>query len=82
MKYIQSLAVANKQQTEQLEASHRELKELDDLMQNQGNACVMVSDEVYAGTKIAIGDASMVVKNPTKYCRFIRERGDIKVTAY
>lgn len=82
MKYIQTLAAANQQQTEQLQADQRELQQLDELMQRQGQACVCVSDDVYAGTKIAIGDASTVLKNTVKYCRFIKERGDIKATAY
>lgn len=82
MKYIQSLAAANKQQMEQLEAAQIELKQLEQLMQNQGQACVCVSDDAYAGTKIAIGDASMVLKSTTRYCRFVKDRGDIKVAAY
>ena len=82
LKYIQTLALANKQQTEQLQNDQVELKQLDELMKSQEHACVCVSDEVYAGTKIAIGDVSMVLKNTMKYCRFIRERGDIKATAY
>lgn len=82
MKYIQTLAMANKQQMEQLEADQLELKQLDELMQSQGQACVCVSDDVYAGTKIAIGDVSMVLKSSMRYCRFIRERGDIKATSY
>lgn len=82
LKYIQTLAVANKQQMEQLEEDQIELKQLEALMQNQGQACVCVSDEVYAGTKIAIGDVSMVLKSSMRYCRFIKERGDIKATAY
>ncbi|MGN0131785.1 MAG: DUF342 domain-containing protein [Lachnospiraceae bacterium] len=82
MKYIQTLAVANKQQTERLEADQAELKQLDEMMQSQKQACVCVSDDVYAGTKIAIGDVSMVLKSTMRYCRFIRERGDIKATSY
>jgi len=82
MKYIQTLAAANKQQTEQLEADQIELNQLDELMQHQGQACVCVSEDAYAGTKITIGDASMVLKGTVTYCRFIKERGDIKTAAY
>lgn len=82
MKYIQTLAAANKQQTQQLEADQIELKQLDEMMQNQGQACVCVSEDAYAGTKIAIGDASMVLKSTATYCRFVKERGDIKTVAY
>lgn len=81
-KYIQTLATANKQQMEQLAADQKELQELETMLQNKGQACVCVKDEAFPGTKISIGDASMVLKKPIHFCRFINERGDIKTISY
>ena len=47
----------------------------------QERAAVLVKGEVYPGTTIIIGDASMNVKNTYQYCRFERIDGDVKVTA-
>ena len=55
---------------------------LDEQLQSQGQACVLVSGDVYEGTKVTIGDASMVLKSAATYCRFIREKGEVKVSAY
>lgn len=82
MKYIKSLAVMNQQMTALIEKDKEEILILDAAMETEGQACVCVSDEAYAGTRISIGDASLVLKNSVKYCRFIRERGNIRITAY
>ncbi len=82
LKYVKSLAAANQQLSETIEKDRGELEVLEKAMSSEGQACVCVSEEAYAGTKVAIGDASLVLKNPVKFCRFIKDRGDIKITAY
>ena len=67
---------------ERLKELQAELLQLDEQLQGQRQACVRVSGDVYEGTKITIGDASMVLKSVATYCRFIREKGEIKVSAY
>lgn len=80
--YIQTLAIKNKEQMARLKEIQAELFSMDDLIQNQRQAYVRVSGDVYEGTKITIGDASLVLKSVATYCRFIREKGEIKVSAY
>ncbi len=82
MKYVQSLAEASKAQNARLEQCKAELTKLEEELKSGANASVKVKGEVYEGTKISIGDASMVVKNAFKYCRFIKDRGDIKSVAF
>ena len=82
LQYIQTLAITNKRQMERLKEIQAELLLLDEQLQSQGQACVLVSGDVYEGTKVTIGDASMVLKSAATYCRFIREKGEVKVSAY
>lgn len=79
MKYVQSLALANKQKTEAIGAAGAELEELQKNVNNMSDTVVRVKGMVYAGTKICIGDVSMVVQKNTHYCRFVKERGDVKM---
>jgi len=51
------------------------------ILDASSNAKVEVSGEVFAGTKICIGDVSMVVKNSMKFCKFVKQQGDVKMTA-
>jgi len=82
LKYLQSLLTANKQQTEHLKKCQQKYEEIGNLLEGQEHACICVSGDAYAGTKVAIMDASVVLKNTATYCRFVYDRGDVKIGAY
>lgn len=82
LKNIQSLAIVNQQKSEAIKANQTELNELMEQVGNTTEARIRVKGMVYPGTKICIGDVSMTVQKNTHYCRFIRERGDVKVAPY
>lgn len=81
LKYLQSLAAANQQKTEAINASTAELDSLMEQLTGDDNAHIIVRGTVYPGTKICIGDVSMVVQKEAQYSRFIKSRGDVKLTA-
>ena len=76
---IQSMAALNQQKTEAIAAANEEIEQLQRQMVSSSETMVCVKGEVYPGTRICIGDVSMVVQKTTHYCRFIRERGDVKM---
>lgn len=82
MKYIQSLALANKQKTEAVETATAELEELQKGINGASDSVVRVKGIVYPGTKICMGDVSMMVQKSAQYCRFIRNRGDVKMAPF
>lgn len=82
IKQIQSMAALNKEKTEAIAAANQEIDELQKQTGNATEAAVRVKGEVYPGTRICIGDVSMVVQKTTHYCRFIRERGDVKMAPF
>lgn len=82
LKHVQSLVLINQQKTEAINANEAELNELMEQAGNTTEAKIKVKGMVYPGTKVCIGDVSMVVQKNTHYCRFIRERGDVKVAPY
>ncbi|MDE7428790.1 MAG: FapA family protein, partial [Lachnospiraceae bacterium] len=79
VQYVQSMATVNQQKTDAIAAANDELKELQKQLGNPSDAVVRVKGEVYPGTRICIGDVSMMVQKTTHYCRFVRERGDVKM---
>lgn len=81
MKYIQEMAIAFKQLQEQLAKDMQEYDELDELLSSDTVASVTVKDTVYAGTKIAFNDLSMVVKQDYTFCKFYKAGGEVKVTS-
>ncbi|MBQ6807182.1 MAG: DUF342 domain-containing protein [Lachnospiraceae bacterium] len=80
LKYIQSLAAANQQKTEAINRNTAELDKLQDQVTGDEHAHIIVRGTVYPGTKICIGDVSMVVQKEAQYSRFVKSRGDVKLT--
>ena len=58
---------------------YAELEDLKALLADEKKASVVVKDTVYPGVKVAISDVSKIIKEPVKYCRFVKERGDVKM---
>lgn len=81
LQQIQKLAILGKKHTERLNECVTELENYQDIMDADCQGQVVVTGEVFPGTKICIGDVSMVVKGAMKYCRFIKEAGDVKMAA-
>ena len=79
LKYVLSLMKLRENKTAQLQKESEELNELQVELGLMANGHVVVNGEVYPGTKICIGDTSMVVKTTTHYCRFVKEEGDVKM---
>lgn len=82
LKYVQSLVLANQQKAGAVKANEAELNELMEQAGGTTQAQVRVKGMAYPGTKICIGDVSMTVQKNTHYCRFVKERGDVKTAAY
>lgn len=83
LQQLQKLALLNKELTAKRARAAEELdvyeSSKDAGMGSKGQ--VIVTGDVYPGTKICIGDVSMVVKTAMKYCRFVKEAGDVKMVA-
>lgn len=78
--YLGSLSHACEQKKKEVKECTKEIEDLESVMESSTNAQVIVQDEVYPGTRIVISDATMVIKKPMKYCRFVKSAGDVKMT--
>lgn len=81
LKNLQEMVTKGKQINEEIENDNGELASLQDMMDGSQDAKVEVTGEVFGGTKICISDVSMVVKNSMSYCKFVKDHGDVKMTA-
>lgn len=79
LKYMKSVATLVEEKTAELEQLNIRLEKLRQMMEIQKQAEVVVSDEIFAGTTIIIGDASKTIQNSYHYCRFVREQGEIRM---
>lgn len=80
LKSTQRMMQKNKQMKQKQEAYMDEIDSLQKLLSESDLAKIEVSGEVFSGTRISIGDASMVVKNSMSHCKFRKSRGEIEMT--
>ncbi len=78
LEYLKSVILLDTNKKKELERDIEKMEEIQEKLNVQNHACVEVQGQVYAGTKIIIGDLSMVVPNSCKMCRFEKVRGNVK----
>ena len=79
IKYLQQLMQLNEQQSSRLDVVETEYDELEEALRGASSASVIVKQEAFAGTKISISDASMILKQTVSRCKFVYEKGEIRM---
>ncbi len=80
--YVGQLIKAQKAADEELANIMIRLNDLESHFDVDTPAEVKVKGVAYPGSRVCINEVSMSVKTPTKYCKFVKLRGDVKITAY
>lgn len=81
IQYMKSLIALSQLKKKEVEDKTAEMEAMQDSLGNLTSASVNVSGVVFPGTKICVGDSSMVVQSEMQYCKFIRLGGEVKMTA-
>lgn len=79
LQYLSTLIKAREKKQQELAELNGRLGSLEEIVEQQGEAQVVVTGEVFPGTKIVIGDVSMLVQSSMTYCKFVKLRGDVKM---
>ncbi|MCH5259043.1 MAG: DUF342 domain-containing protein [Lachnospiraceae bacterium] len=82
VKQIHALDLTRQQKNAAIKANEEELNGLMEQTGDPTQAQIKVKGMVYPGTKVCIDDVSMVVQKEAHYCRFVKERGDVKMAPY
>ena len=80
-RFIANSIVRKGELVSEITTKERKMEEMQELLEGKKIAQVVVSGEVYPGTKVCISEVSMVVKSICQYCRFVKVRGDVKMEA-
>lgn len=78
IEYLKSIVLLDGAKKKEFEQTQAKFDELQEKLSIQNNASVEVTGQVFPGTKIFIGDLSMVVQNANRACRFEKVRGNVK----
>lgn len=79
IQHFQKMLKEENAKKQELEDALQEMEQLQERLNEESAAKVEVTGEVFPGTKICIGDVSMVVKNPMSHCKFVKAEGDVKM---
>lgn len=80
LRNVQNLMKVEQQKKAEKLELEEELKPLQELIGDDVPAEIIVRGDAYPGTKICISDVSMTIKTPMTYCKFVKIRGDVKVS--
>lgn len=81
-KYVGQLMNAQRDTDSELANIMIKLNELESNFDVDTPAEVKVRGTAYPGSRVCINEVSTSVKTPTKYCKFVKLRGDVKITSY
>lgn len=77
IKQLQQLAITIKTANENIASGNAELESIREIMEQSTDAHVMVTGTVFPGTTITISDESFIIKDPYKFCKFIKDQGTV-----
>lgn len=79
--YLSNIIKLREQKVPELKHATSELEALQQVIEQQSYAQIVVTGEVFPGVKIVIGDVSMAIQDNMKYCKFIKLHGEVKMVA-
>lgn len=79
MEYIKKVADTFKQLKEDMLVKRMEYEKIHEQLMMGDGARVKVSNIVYPGVHISIGDVSMTTKDSRRYCQFVKQGADVTV---
>lgn len=75
--YIKKIADAYKQLKIDMASSRTEFERLHEQIMMSDGARIKVSNVIYPGVQISIGDVSMTTKDSRKYCQFVKQGAEV-----
>ncbi|RDU22405.1 DUF342 domain-containing protein [Anaerosacchariphilus polymeriproducens] len=82
IKHLQTLSQHYKELKEKIEIDSQRVEMFEQQLMENESVAIKVGQIIYPGVKIVIGEESFYVKDPMKTCKFVKEDGEIKSTAY
>ena len=77
---VRNIYNLSKIKTAELKTLQSEYEELEGKLEADKDAQVVVTDTVYPGVKVVISDVSKIIKKSMAHCKFVKDRGDVKMT--
>lgn len=78
-KYMKSVAKLVEEKGAELEQMNKRMEKLREMMETQDQAEIIVTEEIFPGATIIVGEASKTVHTSYHYCKFVKEMGEVRM---
>ncbi len=65
----------------ELENLNNRIEELQGMMENRQQGEVIINEQAYPNTTIVIRNVSKTLQNDYRYCKFVKEDGEVRMVA-
>ena len=79
LRYMKSVTALIQEKGEELERLNRRLENLQEMMETREEAQVVINEQVFPNTTIVIGGVSKLIQNNYRYCKFVKEDGEVRM---
>lgn len=79
MRYMRSVASLIEEKKTELERLNIRMQSLQDMMESREDARVEINEQVYPNTTIVIGGVSRLLQDNYRYCKFVKEEGEVRM---
>lgn len=79
LRYMRSVASLIQEKKTELEKLYPRMEALQEMMESREDARVVVNEQIFPNTTIVIGGITRLIKDNYRYCKFIKEEGEVRM---
>ena len=81
LRYMRSVLSLIQEKSAELENLNNRIEELQGMMENRQQGEVIINEQAYPNTTIVIRNVSKTLQNDYRYCKFVKEDGEVRMVA-
>ncbi len=81
LRYMRSVVSLIQEKSAELETLNSRIEELQAMMENRQQGEVIINEQAYPNTTIVIRNVSKTLQNDYRYCKFVKEDGEVRMVA-
>ncbi len=81
LRYMRSVVSLIQEKSSELEKLNTRIEELQAMMENRQQGEVIINEQAYPNTTIVIRNVSKTLQNDYRYCKFVKEDGEVRMVA-
>ncbi len=81
LRYMRSVVSLIQEKSAELEKVSARIEELQAMMENRQQGEVIINEQAYPNTTIVIRNATKTLQNDYRYCKFVKEDGEVRMVS-